>query len=442
MNRFFAGLGCLAQLFIGEFALGQPPQLTSTAINESRGRTTATAPNLLPWSCAALARLTDDGGALLTQWSTGNRSVPIRSEDVRIGDPSLAYLDPEFDTDGTDSWMAFQDGDNQVWICGVDAATGELVPPDGHGWLIGTATPLPAPGGVLGSLNGPEWGLSADGLALYFLQGDANRPLQVARYRLRDRQLQTLTATSTPVAYYCYPRREAQDPVRSVLYGLYSAPSDEPITAAWQYDDQPRRVNPIPLAIGGTSGAHWIPGARAVGTNVSDVRGVVQIAWFDVVTDSTTLLTGGSIAKHDAYFFVPSEAPDRLWFTCILDTDRIGCYQPAQEGWRLVRTIVPPFRVLPISGAANIVLAHPFQHGGKSFVAYSAKPDGGTYGIYVASLDGTVNARVSAYEGDVNHYDAEAVSLGDKLFIYYYTFQPGAIGELHCCRVTIGTEPN
>jgi hypothetical protein len=96
--------------------------------------------------------------------------------DVRVGDAAWAYLDPEISPLPDDPRLAFLDYSLDVWVGTVDPLTGLFRSGHGRDVRLGRAS-------AFGTrmVNGPEWGLDAEGSAIFFTAADASGTGQVWR---------------------------------------------------------------------------------------------------------------------------------------------------------------------------------------------------------------------------------------------------------------------
>jgi hypothetical protein len=186
----------------------------------------------------------------------------------------------------------------------------------------------------------------------------------------------------------------------------------------------------------GTSGPRWIPGQRAISTNVTDEFGVRQVARYDIDSGRSTLLTTGSEVKVDPFLFEAPEHPGELLICCILDDREVAFYRRRGRDWNIVNRFAPPGAINPLSRTL-VTSAEPFVHRGRSYAVYAVTYPDGVSRICIASLDGTVNAWVSR-QGPLRQVDPEAVPIGDRLFVYYWTAADElGINRLHCCDVRL-----
>lgn len=80
--------------------------------------------------------------AALVDWAAAGAEWP--PEGIRVGDSSTNYQNVEFTEDGQYMiWFEAFDANGStgyIWHCGIDQNTGDLIPPDGRGFLAATST--------------------------------------------------------------------------------------------------------------------------------------------------------------------------------------------------------------------------------------------------------------------------------------------------------------
>lgn len=357
--------------------------------------------------------------------------------DVRIGDPRVSYKDHEFLVDAR--LMVWQDGGERIWVSKFDPNTGELDPPDGRGRFYGVGAPLLTPDVFLQSVvNGPEFGFSRHGLGIYYCAGAEPTAYEVVRADYLDGTIETLEPGLTNGVRGALPTQDWSLPDCRVLYGKRVPLPDgsAEVIAEWFEEGDPAPPAMFPKSVNGSTGPHWIPNQRAIITNVFDAAGVPQIATFDIDTQKTTFLTAGEGAKIDAIAFEAPEYPRELIFVCTVDDQQVTVFQPGTPIWQPIRRIRPP-GALNAEIPPTVSSAEPVIYRGETFFTYVASYADGTSRICLASLDGRLNAWVSA-PGPLRQLDPEGVAVGDRLFVYYWTTRNADdVNELHRSRVVI-----
>lgn len=365
----------------------------------------------------------------------------VWSLDRRIGDPAISYVDPEVAS--ATGLVAWQDDLGHIWVCQLDRQTGDLIPPDGRGQYLAQGVPLFSSSNsgdnVFRVINGPEWGFSQRGAGVYFLFGDNALRYQIGRVQLNDLTFEAVTPPSTQAALGAFPSEDVRDPVGRVLYSRLVEPPDQAagrIASEWIEEDRPRAAAAFPLDSIGSVGPRWIPGQRAIVTNVADGDRVRQIARHDIDTGETTLLTTGPEPKADAVFFAAPEFPGELVFSCIVAETEIAFYRQVGPGWQEIGRVAAPQG--PLTAAPpSVSSAEPFVYRGRSLVVYVATDRDDSTRICVGSLDGTINARISR-SSPLRQVDPEVVVFDDRLFVHYWTSpDETGVNQLHLCQVRL-----
>jgi hypothetical protein len=355
----------------------------------------------------------------------------VLSVDLRVGSPDVDYIDPEFWPE--QNLMAWQDPENNIWLCRVDPALGTLLPADGRGQKLGVAASM------IGTkvlpfrmvVTGPEWGVSQRGLGVYFFSIAENYRLVVTRVSVPQGVSEVLTPLDERNLLGVFPSTDADDPQSRLIYA--QASDDFTLPRIWQEETDASTAEPFPNAAIGSNGPRWIPRARALVTNVVDADGVTQIARYDIDSRTTTNLTDGPGKKTDGCFFNAPEFDHESMFLCSIDFEAIGIYRQLDGQWTRIRTVTPP-PLAATSPPLHVSSIEPAVYRGKSYIVYRCGGTGQSAAC-VASLDGKLNAVVST--PTTRHIvDTEAVVLGDALFVYYTIIDANPV-ELHACRVLI-----
>jgi hypothetical protein len=370
-----------------------------------------------------------------------SRAVAV---DVVIGQSGISYQDPEIWNAGAK--VAWQDENQDVWLADLDPVTGAWIPNSGRGTLLGRAAQIDAL--EAGTWNGPEWGYSAAGPAVFFTAPDSNGVHQVARYRLLTGTPglpEFVTAGGTTPRRGVLPGKNLTDPQAPVMtfQGRFRAN-----IGAWRHENEPTTDRPFPSAYFATSGPQWIPGDQALATNLDDTNGTVQVVRYGL-DGTTTFLTTDAGHKFDTFFFQAPELGGRDMFVCSVSdikptttvpatSNRLHVYGRTSTGFELVH-VLSLTNFMPQT-AVNHFSAEPFIFKGRTFFSLAVtlgSPYSSPSEVWVMNLPGTQAVRVSA-AGSAARIDPESFVTTDRAFVYYYTVGAGGGRELHVCRDFMG----
>lgn len=371
-----------------------------------------------------------------------NIPAPI---DRRVGNTSLFYFDNEYSP--TTNQMVYLDELDRIYVVDIDPETGEILAENGQGLFIGQGiidlnNPLTRPS------YGAEWGLSGTSLGVYFssLEGST---YEVFRWNVGDTAPAKLTlGGSNKIGVL--PTDNPTDEFVSLLYvetpKTGTAPDDSTLVAVFENAPTQTKVT-VPYAPGGTEGPRWIPGGRSV-VSVVEIDGFRQIVEFNVNTGQTFQLTDDPNNHSDPKFI---QAPDYDNETLLITNlgnagSLIGVYRDPGSSpfdkWILDTAVTIPFDNL--QGPENIALRSsvPFVFQDRTYVVVAAGVAGQNPSteVWVLSLDGTVQLRVSDYgPTPMQILDPEVKVQDSHVLVSYYTTTPGDVStqpnELHVVQV-------
>lgn len=349
-------------------------------------------------------------------------------EDVRIGTSDNTYIDHEFWPESAK--MAWMDGQLNLWLCDIDTTSGKLLPADGKGTQLGRGAPFAL------AINSVDWGFSQRGAAVYAVRPDASGLFQIWRTYVNQVPIQQTQLTFGNLANYgMLPSLKPDAPQVAITYGKGQQPTQlaNPAGAYWRYENDPASETAIPLDAIGTSGPRWIPGESAFVTT-KRYNAVTQLARYDIGTRQTTQLTFDAGEKSDAFFFNAPEYNNEKLLLCLIDKSRFGIYRNQSGSWTKINEV----KVGINAPVVTLVSPEPFSFKGKSYffvVCYLGPAFTSNSEIWVCSIDGTVNQRVSD-NTPLKRHDPEIFTTATNAFISYYT-NFVAPNELHVCRLIL-----
>lgn len=364
-------------------------------------------------------------------------STALALEDIVIGGANVSYVDPEiFEETGEVVW---QDSVTlNIWLCNVDPQTGRFIPADGKGQLIrlgsqagGNAAPPWWDADGWGSLNGPEFGVSATGRYIYMTVRDGQGLNQVARFGP--------LGTSNPVYTQLTTGGSGRGGALPTNYAHFQVGAtvtlSNDIMPSWRFDSQADLDRPLTMDAFGLKGPRWVPGQFALTTILRDSQRILQAAVADLNSNEYTILTNDAGDKTDAIIFDSPELGTKA-LMCITgkNKNQIAVYRQASPFWTRIATIDAPRFPLGGGRSSSIFLAEPFFYRGKTYFSFAVGKIVGfsllsPSRIYVAGLENTTPVQ-ACKNGISFRFDPEVVVLNDKPYLYYYEFTSLNLGAL------------
>ncbi len=245
-------------------------------------------------------------------------------EDVPIGATNVSYLAPEFLPGGAQ--VAFQDGFNQLWRAQLDPLTGRFLSAAGQDLLVDAGlTPLTNPA------NGPEWGRSTNGPALFYNRTTASGRRQIWRARLNGNTVTTnqLTASATDETFGVRAGQEGTNASVKILFDL----GNNAVSAkSWADENSPGTILALPRHAGGPQDGRWLPnGVDIAYAGIPLLQVTQQIMRYSTATQTAKFLTDEPGNKTDVAGFLAPEFGGELCYAAVVDRDAIAIYRDLQD---------------------------------------------------------------------------------------------------------------
>jgi hypothetical protein len=394
---------------------------------------------------------------LFTLASTG--TADILTEDfqpacVRMSDLDKSFTNPEFSPDRNFmSWgenftprMGFSDFRIDYYITPMDLTTGDMVEPDGKGFLATSHVPWGAFG---------YWGLDQAGVAVYTIDADneiyrirATPPAQFERTRL-----------SGPVSHlreYLYPSQIASEPTTYLVYlrRLRTRDRGDFFSIVWMDANNADSENYV-LTPGGQpylfstdvfSNPRWVPDERIFLYPLVDANGTTQIGAFYVDALRNRQLTFDQGDKIDAFPFRSPEYPGEWLILAAVDFESIGIYRnnPGTNRFERIKDIVIP------SDFRYVQSMETFNYQGKTFMSLAVNEDkpprvldpaaSRRAEMWIADIDPASNFTRRVDDWRVRWgIDPETLVTQAGVVFYAYQRPPGsAYHVLYRCRTGLG----
>jgi len=368
--------------------------------------------------------------------------------DLRLGSSSLAYIDSEFAPSGGDTLTVFFDSALNVWIGNVAPDTGLFTTSTGQGQQLGT-------GSLFGSLNvnGPEWGVDAQGSAVFFTGADSNGIGQIFRASppFDTPVLDQLTSTTTGYTHAIANATWNAARNSTLLMGYRGIQSGSAwqtgtLQAFWMDEAQPGVLNFLPLPRGfyrwipDTALAAFVPAATGGGFTSG------QIYLFDADTGTNRQVSTDAGSKVSPWGFYAPELHGEMLIVAVVDDTALAVYRDLSGGtgpWTRIATLSLPAG----TGFTKLTSAEPIIRGrgvaGASLFTVEAQTpanDDSSIWILGLTLDATPNFVRRVDDGAVNGAEAlrrdPETFFGDDELLVYYSVQ-GSPSQMRVTRTGI-----
>jgi hypothetical protein len=323
-------------------------------------------------------------GLCVTLAASFSVSVPASAQFVpaeTLASPTRGLIDPEFNqAKGLFTWV---DLSGNIWVGGIDKATGAFNPASGKLQLIERGA---APSGGLGfTLNGPEWVYGADLDRIVYTRFPAgleetpeNARLGVAWQkpdgRWTRRTLEPDRALNGP-----YGSESTNDPAPHISY------NDALGNRYWRELDRPETEEALPgLPQAQFPVARFARGERAAVYPVN-VDGTDQVFRYDLDTKAFEQLTFGIGVKEQPWMWQAPEFGGESVLMATVGKSRLVLYRKGQDpaepsAWKAWQTIQAPLD-------GRFYSTEPFVYAGKSYVVMMIIVGDYPNSIWVANFD-------------------------------------------------------
>ncbi len=354
-------------------------------------------------------------------------------QDVRLGAANVSYLQPEFLPGGAQ--IAFQDGGNKLWRGEIDALTGFFRSASGQDLLVDTGlAPLEV------SVNGPEWGLSANGPALFYTKPGSSGRQQVWRARLGNGvAVAQLTGSQSSDSFGV---RVSQEPADASVKMAFNVGNIASATMSWADESSPLSVLPLPRHAGGSRNGRWLPDSADIAySGIPPAQPVpTQIARYRTAAGTPALISNDSGDKTDVCGFLAPEFDGELCYAAVVDHTAIAVYRDLQDNANGLYTRIATLTFPPTAPPRYIYSLEPLQglrgFNGVSYFTFAAYQNNdpvnpGDSAIWLVGLgpddDHHVARRVDegAGSGLVADRREPKTVIGDREVFLYYSRQNG-----------------
>jgi acetyl esterase/lipase len=370
-------------------------------------------------------------------------STGFTPDDVRMGDAQFAYIDPEvLQAEGLAVWL---DSQAAVWVGSVDPTTGLFKTPTGRDLRVDTGISKWSR-----YSNGPEWGLDANGPALFYVKDNAQGAGQLWRAEppWDKPKIAQLTHDTETHNWLCEPSVNPASPSTRVI--VYHGKPHEPGNVnAWLDEEKPGQLIPFTDRM---IVARWAYNTNLVTFAYRARPGQTetqQVTLVDTDTGKSHVITGDEGNKIDPWLWNAPEFGGELFLAVNVDSRVLAlCRDVKRDGspWQRIATLSLP----PDAPHPTLKSVEPVNGGrgafGHSYFTVQAGDDTDkdtSIWLFGFSPDGQHLVRRlddGAQTGQpARRLDPESF-LGERELFVYYTLVGDGPSQLHRCRTVICKE--
>jgi acetyl esterase/lipase len=362
--------------------------------------------------------------------------------DENIGSAGVAYRDPEFLQSG--GLVTFADQRGDVWVGAMDLRTGGFLKANG-----GRDHRLDGPISKWSRYcNGPEWGLDANGPAVFYIKDNAQGTGQLWRAAppWDAPRLTQLTRDTDIHNWICEPSVDAKRPTTRVILYRGGGPKGGNVSA-WIDVDAPARPHAFTeratlarFSID-TPFITWAPRLRA------GDRGATQVSMLDTDTGKARVVTADDGAKYDPWLWHAPEYGGELLLCVNLDERALAIYRDTRRDNQSPWTRVAEIRLPSDAPHPRLKSCEPVNGGRGAFGRSWFTAQGGD------DKDPDTSIWLLGFDRDGHHtvrrLDAGAVTptlarrldpetlVGERELFVYYTLIGGGFSQLRRCRAGV-----
>lgn len=352
---------------------------------------------------------------------------------VTLSPTGESYIDPEILPGG--DWMTYQ-SEGGIYLAALDPATGLFRTPGGRDILVDTNAARP-----IETFNGPEFGIDANGWAVYYAKSDAGS-VQLWRATLdASGQPHPTPLTSGARHQTQLVSRNASAPTTHVaaIQGNWQNGM-----AVWFDAAAPERMYEITPIETGISSMRWVDQSFLLtySQRTGSERG--QVVLLDTATNMARTITADAGDKTDPYGWYAPDYGGDLLVLAVVDNTSIAVYRDlGGDHWERITTLTPPAG----SQFDFMSSAEPFVFNGRSYISVIIKDATSNRERFTDSEVWLMAVGVDPAEQYAERCDSGEVGLsrsdpevylGDEhVFVYYNVIGGASVTapyEIHRCQ--------
>jgi len=297
------------------------------------------------------------------------RAQGFRVDDVRVGHQSVNYIDPEFFSEG--NRMVFQstvNGVPSIWIAELDPVNGTLMSVTGKDVLVDSNVATLGP--TAQTNNGPEWGLDANGEAVFYSKKDVAGVVQY--WRASD--LSGAAVLRTQLTHVPSPNGEGaiQGVVRqdarlshTMFYYRYSICPECPGINRWAHEHDADAIHVIQYFNAAAFAPSFIPGTEDIAFSRYTSQSTSEVYRLHTATDAPEQISNEpSDSKSSVIAFLAPEYGNELMYAYVRDKRELVILRKEGAGYKRFASLDPADSLHPYMYSPEI-----FQVNGTTYFA-------------------------------------------------------------------------
>lgn len=277
---------------------------------------------------------------------------------TRISPDGASYVDPEILPNA--HLMTYQSSGG-VYVAPMNPSSGDFITDRTILMDTGAASGLE-------TFNGPEFGIDANGWALYYAKEDQGS-VQIWKATLDSSGTHHTSAVTSGARHQTQLVSRNPRAASTRIVAIEGTWQDG--TAVWFDTSDPTTTYPIDRIENGVTPVRWVNNSFLLtySQRTGDQRG--QIGILDTDTNTKTLISNDAGDKTDPYGWYAPEYGDDLLVLAIVDNGAVAVYRDTGRGdyWERIATLYPP----PDSRYSFVASAEPFTLDGRSYLSVIVK---------------------------------------------------------------------
>ncbi|MFW5748866.1 MAG: hypothetical protein ACOCYT_04550, partial [Chloroflexota bacterium] len=380
---------------------------------------------------------------LLTGFAANPQPTVAQADNrvVTISPAGQSYVDPEILPGG--SLMTYQAA-GSIYLAPLDPETGLIANANSAGLLIDSDAAR-----VLTTFNGPEFGIDANGWALFYAKDDGGT-IQTWRATVDRANGVTSERISDGGPYLSQLASRNPSAATTRIAAIRGTWQDG--TAVWFDESAPENVREIATIENGVSSVRWVDNSSLITYSERDGADRGQVALLDTTTGLRQVITDDAGDKTDPYGWFAPEYDNDLLVLAIVDNAAVAVYRDTGgAAWERIATLTPPAE----SRFDFVSSAEPFTLNGRSYMSLIVKnaddsrqrfTDSEVWLFDLNADTGTRYAeRCDSGESGVARSDPEVYVGAENVFVYYNVLSGPNVTpyEIRRCRsaLTVGGTP-